>query len=471
MTIAPLDFGIQSDPGRYGHDMSGRLINCYAEQADGKGKAQFPFFPIEGLASFASVSGATGWRGGISLNSYGYVVFGPVLSKVDQGGAATVIGGFPGGEPVFMARNRKAVTPQIALVSDGLRYICENDVLTSIADTDLPASNSVISIAGYFIFTVSDGRFFITSIDEGTTIDALDFASAETSPDGLSVAYARGREAIMFGPSSIEFWAHTGAAAFPFELISPATISSLGVLCKHSVRDLNDIIFFVASDGTVRMLDGNSPTRVSTHSVERAIDGITDKDSITATAYSIRGHQFYNLSSPTWTWTYDGVTGLWHERESYNETRWRGEGFVNINGKRIIGDHESGLLYQLDPDTFTEAANHLVWKLQSAPMHAYPNRAIVNRLFLDTIPGTGLNTTDAHNSNPQVMLRYSDTGTKNWSNERQAATGAIGEYDKQVVFSRLGETKEDGRIYQVSMSAAVIRGLTGAAVDVELSQP
>lgn len=471
MVVVPLEFGLQSNPGRYGHDMAGRLINAYAEQADPKGKAQFPFFPIEGLASFATLSGATGWRGGIALDPYGYVVFGPVLSKVDNGGTETVIGGFTGSSPVFMARNRKSPNPQIALVSDGLRYICEADVLTAIADTDLPAANSVISIAGYFLWTITDGRFFISSIDEGTTIDPLDFATAETSPDGLSVAYARGREAILFGPNSIEFWAHTGATAFPFELIGSATINSLGVLCRHSVRDLNDIVFFVASDGTVRLLDGYTPTRISTHAVERSIDGISDKDSITATAYSFRGHQFYNLSCPTWTWTYDGVTSLWHERESYDETRWRGEGFVDIDGKRIIGDHESGLLYQLSATTYTEAANHLVWKLQSAPMHAYPNRAIHDRLFLDTIPGTGLNSTDTHLSAPQVMVRYSDTGTKTWSNERQAATGAIGEFDKRVTFNRLGETKEDGRIYEVAMSAAVIRGLTSAAVDVELVGP
>ena len=98
-------------------------------------------------------------------------------------------------------------------------------------------------------------------------------------------------------------------------------------------------------------------------------------------------------------------------------------------------------------------------------------RASVDRLFLDTIPGVGLNSSDDHVSDPQAMLRYSDDGSKTWSNELTAPVGTIGQFDKKVEFSQLGETGEDGRNWELSMSAAVIRGLTGAAVDVELLEP
>jgi hypothetical protein len=431
VTITPLDFGLQSNPGRYGTDQGGRLINAYAEQSDGKGKAKFPLFCIEGLASLATLTGGGRTRGAVSLSPYGYVVSGPLLFKVDSGGMATAIGGFPGSGPVFMARNRKA-SPQIALVCDGLRYLCQDDVLTSIADTDLPAANSVTSIAGYFVWSIADGRYFISSIDEGSTIDALDFAEAEANPDGLQVAYARGREVAFFGDRSVEFHAHTGAAAFPFEEIPGTTIQNLGLMCRHSVKDLNDVVHFVASDGTVRLLDAYQPLRISTHDVEKAIDQIADKDSITATAYAIRGHQFYNLSCPSWTWTYDGLTRLWHERQSYGETRWRGEVFVDINGTRVAGDFETGALYRVDPDTYTEAGTHLVWKLVSAPLHSYPSRLLVNSLFLDTIPGVGLNSTDEHNSDPKVMVRVSKDGGDSWSNEREASVGAIGAKNTRV---------------------------------------
>lgn len=470
MPLAPLSFDLSSNPGRYGGDGGGRLINIYPEKAGDAAKTPFPFYPTEGLASFATLPGGNVTRGAISFDPHAYVVSGPILYKVSSGGAVSIIGGLPGGDRVFMARNRKRPNAQVAIASQGLRYILENDTLTTIADTDLPNANSVTSIGGYFVWTIPDGRWFISSIDEGTEIDPLDFATAEANPDGLLVAEARSQEVILFGPKSIEFWANTGNAAYPFQRNSSATLQNLGLLSQGSVSDLNDTKIFVASDGTVRKLSGYSPERISTHSVERDIDS-ADKSTITSTAYPMRGHYFYNLSSPDWTWTYDLLTGLWHERQSYGAARWRGEVFVDINGIPIIGDFAGGKLYRIDPDVYTEGGEHHVYTLRSAPMHAYPNCVGVNAVYVDTIPGAGLNSTDIHLSNPGLMFRYSDDGGRTWGGERSIDTGAIGEFSKRVRFFGLGQTGEDGRIYELAMSAAVIRGITGASLDVELLEP
>ena len=464
----PLPLGLQSSPGRTGHDAGGRLVNAYAEQADDKGKAQFPLWCIEGLAPFATIPSGGATRGALYLDPYGYVVSGTAVARVSEGGAVLSVGSFPGADPVFMARNRKPVTPQIMMVSGGLRYLIENDVVTNIADGDLPNATSVDFIGGYFVATVEDGRFFWSGIDEGANWSALDFATAEGNPDRLLVGKARGSELILFGDNSIEFWALTDA---PFERIPGTLLQNFGVLARHSVRDLNDVVFFVASDGTVRMLNGYQPVRVSTHDVERAIDEVSDKDSITAMAYSIRGHQFYALSAPGWTWVYDATTGLWHERASYGADRWRAECFVRIGNTRVVGDVADAVLYQIDPDTNDEAGEHLIWTVRTPPVHAYPNPLEFNRLFLDTIPGTGLNSTDEHVADPLVMLRHSDTGGKTWSNQRTATVGRIGDYQRRVTFSRLGQSREDGRIFELSMSAAVVRGLLGGAIEAELLAP
>ena len=461
----PLPLGLQSSPGMYGHDAGGRLINAYADRADEKGKAQFPIRVREGLASFATLTGGGAFRGAVSLAPNGYVVAGTVVFKVNSGGGITNIGSFPGAEPVFMAANR---SDEIILVSDGLRYSIIADVVATIADTDLPSGVSVTFLDGYFVVGIADGRFFWNTLDDVTAWASADFATAEAIPDGLMVVHARGSELLLFGPSSIEFWASTGA---PFERIPGTLLKNFGLLCRHSVRDINDVPFFVASDGTVRMLNGYQPVRISTADQERDIGGIADKDTIVATAYSLEGHQYYCLSSPTWTWVYDATIGLWHERISYGETRWRAEGFVNIDGVPAVGDFESALLYELDPDANDDAGEHLIWTLRTPPVHAYPNPLGFNALYLDTIPGTGLNSATAALSDPQVMLDWSDNGGKTFSDERQASVGAIGEFNKRVVFRRLGQTKEDGRIFRISMSAAVVRGLLGGAIDAELLEP
>lgn len=469
-TIFPIDLGVQSAPGRYGPDGGARLINCFAEKTDEKSRLLYPIYPFEGFEQFAKLVGGGHTRGMISLGTYGYVVSGANIYKVDSGGQVTTIGNFPGAGQVFMARNRKA-TPQVALCSEGQRYILESDVLTSIADTDLPAANSVLQLGGRFVWTLADGRYFWSAIDEGTSYDALDYATAEARGDGLLCGYARSREAVLFGGESIEFHAITDDAEAPYQAVSGTTLYGMGLMCRHSVRDLNDVPFFVASDGTVRMMAGYAPERVSTHDVERAIDSVTDKDSIVATAYPSLGNQFYQISCPQWTWTYNALTQTWVERISYGLNRWRGEHFMKFGESRVVGGYNAGVVYRMDPDLFDEAGDHLVMTLRTPPTHKYPNHISVDRLFVDAIPGVGLNSSDEALSNPEIMMRASVDSGKTWSNEMTAPVGKIGAFATRVVFDCLGQAEEDGMIFEVSMSAAVVRGITGMAADLEVLEP
>lgn len=469
--IIPLELDLDSSPGRYGPDGGGQIINGYPEYAGEKGKLKYPLYPIEGMLPFATLSGGGRTRGMLELNGYAYTVSGVAVFKVDPDGNATNIGTFGGSNPVFMARNRKASTPQIALVCDGLRYLIESDSVGSIADSDLPAAVSVDEIEGYFVWAIADGRYFISAIDEGTTIDALDFLEASGQADSLQVAKTRGREIVLLGTKSIEFHSHTGAAEFPFEPNPGTFIRNLGCMCRHSVKDINDVPIFVASDGTVRRLNGYTPERISSHAVERSIEAVTDKDTITATVYQRAGHQFYSLSAPTFTWTWDGLTNLWQPRRSIGLDRWKAETSVSLENKNIVGSYVSGLLYELSPNAYDEAGGHLVWTVILAPVHAYPAGVGIDRLFVDIIPGTGLNSTDAHESDPQLMVQVSRDSGKTWSNERTAATGAQGQFSKRVVFDQLGQSDEDGFLVKLSMSAPVIRGLTGVAAEVEPVDP
>jgi hypothetical protein len=464
--IIPLDLGVQSAPGRYGPDSGARLINCFAEKADEKSRLLYPVYPFEGFEQFAALVGGGQTRGMISLGTYGYVVSGANVYKVDSGGQVTLIGNFPGTGQVFMAKNSKT-TPQVALASQGQRYIIENDILTSIADSDLPAAISVAELNKRFVWGISDGRYFWSPPDEGTTYDALDFATAEARGDILLANHSRGTEMMFFGSESIEFHAVSSGEA-PFAAVPQTTIYGLGLMCRNSVRSLNDVPMFVASDGTVRMMSGYNPERISTHDVERAIDSIGDKDSIVATAYPSLGNQFYQLSSAEWTWTYNALTQTWVERKSYGLNRWQADHYMKVGESRLVGGYDSGVVYRLDPDLYDEAGDHLVMTLRLPPLHKYPNPISVDRLFVDAIPGVGLNSSDEHDADPQVMLRWSLDSGKSWSNEMTASAGEQGAFRTRMTFDCLGQTEEDGMIPEISMSAAVARGITSAAAEIEV---
>jgi hypothetical protein len=466
--IVPIDLGVQSAPGRYGPDGGARLINCFAEKADEKSRLLYPVYPFEGFEQFSVLTGGGRTRGMISLGTYGYIVSGANVYKVDSGGQMTVIGDFPGTGQVFMAKNSKT-TPQVALASEGQRYIIESDVLTSIADVHLPSATSVTELNKYFVWGIPDGRYFWSSVDEGTAYDALDFATAEARGDELRVVFSRGTELILFGTESIEFHAvSTGDA--PFAAIPGATLYGLGVMCRHSVRSLNDVPMFVASDGTVRMMAGYSPERISTHDVERAIDSVVDKDSIIATAYPSLGNQFYQLSCEDWTWTYNALTQTWVERMSYGLNRWKADHFMKVGESRLVGGYNSGIVYRMDPDLYDEAGEHLIMTLRPPPTHKTPNPITVDRLFVDTIPGAGLNSSDAALSDPKVMLRTSIDSGRSWSTEMTASVGEQGAYRTKVAFDGLGQSDEDGMIFEVSMSAAVARGITSMSAEIEIDE-
>jgi hypothetical protein len=462
MPTQPLNFGLESRPGCFGPEGGARLVNAFVEQAAEDAKNPFIIYCRPGLRTFASLASAGGFRGGIDLGSVGYIVNGATVNKVTSAGVVTAVGLFAGEKPVIAARNRKSPNAQVAFVSDGLKSILENDTVTPIADSDLPSPNGVCSIGGYFVFSIPDGRYFWTSIDEGTDIAALDFASAEANPDGLVGIIDRTQEIVLFGSKSIEFHALTGSSAV-FERV-PQTTLQLGCYSGAAIKSLNGIPIFPASDGTVRMLSDYSPERISNHDVERDIRRLTDKTTLTAQTFSLDGHQFYCLNCADFTWVCDLVTRKWFQWKTEGHDRWAAEGFVDIDGKMITGDHASNELYEIDPGFNADADDHLIWKLTSGPVGAYPNRVIADELYADVLTGVGINSADAHESDPKIMLRVTDDDGATWSDEMMAAVGKIGDKRKEISFHRLGASGEDGFRFELSMSAPVNRALTRAAL-------
>lgn len=475
MTVQNFSFGVEARPGRYGPDGGSILTNCYAEEAPPDARVPFILYCRPGWEDFVTLSGAGAFRGGIDLGPLGIVSAGPVVSLVDGTGNATVIGGFAGQAPVHMARNRQAPNPEVALVSEGQRAIVQYNStaqeyqINNIADTDLPPPVGVVSIGGYFVFIIADGRYFWTAIDAGTDIDALDFASAEANPDGLVGIAVRQQEIVLAGQKTIEFHALTGSDN-TFDRV-PQTTSQIGCLSGSALKTLNGIPIFPASDATVRLINGYAPERISTHDVERDIDALEDKSSLTAFTFQMHGHQFYVLNSPEWTWVCDLLTRFWFKWGSYGLPRWRAQGMVEVGGKKIIGAYDSTKLYEFDVDAQTEAGEHLLWEMISGPLSAYPGRIELNAFYFSGIPGSGLNSSDPHASDPEIMVSVSKDDGKTFGTEKKAKVGTIGQRNTRIRLPGFGTSREQGFRVKASMSAPVMRAWTGSAADVQVVDP
>lgn len=461
MALVPLELPMQSNPGRYGHDGNVRLINCYPEKRGKEGKIAFPLYVADGLTAFSTLTGGGATRGMIRVGSTLKTVSGRTVFNTTLGGTSNVLGGFAGDAAVFMAQNQKS-TPQVAMVSAGKRAIIESDVLSPISDTDLEPPSSVAFINQYFVYTGPNGKFQWSSLSEGTEYDPLDFATAEYGPDGLERAFVRRGELLLFGENTIEPW-YTPASGDSAFLRSGSVIER-GVLNGATIAMLEETPIFVADDGTVRALEGYAARRISNHAVEVSLHDTADRNAVSAFVYSKEGHSFYVLTGLDFTWVYDAQTDAWHERESYGIPRWTAQYCQPFGGFNVVGDYNVGKLYRINEDEYTEDGTNIVMTVQF-PVHAYPRKIKLNELRVDVIPGSGLNSSDTHVSDPKIMLEVSNNGGKTFGNQRTATMGKTGNYSRQVRFNRLGSSNEDGFVLRLSMSAGVVRAITGISAD------
>jgi hypothetical protein len=465
----PISLGTQSNPGRFGADGAARLINYYSEKAGAEGKIPWPLYAVDGLRDYANFVGAVGAgvRAMLPLDDDTLLtVAGQLLYDVNALGesvSVSTVGGITETGPVTMARNRNA-DPMVAIVVSGAKYLWQGGVLSTIADVDLPAANSVTHVNGYFVFGIDDGRMFSTGVDD-ITVSALDFARAEANPDGLMRVAVRGRDLLAFGNKTTEFWTDAGAETFPF---TRQVVIDIGLLATTSVATVEQTLAFVAHDGTVRMLNGYQAVRISTHAVERAIAAEPDPSMIDAVAWEDQGHSFYAISGTGFTWVYDALTGLWHERQSKGMARWRCSSYARFDGKHIFGHYATPKLYEASQAFHDEAGDELICTVQPPAINLWPYSGILWEVHVDPVPGVGLDPTNLEqNVDPKLMVSTSKDGGVTFGGERQESIGGMGQRHKRVVMRNFGMFGQDGVVLRIASSAKVARGLTGLAVAIE----
>ena len=483
-----------------------RMINLFPETMpeDAGGKTSAFLQRAPGLRSLATI-GTGPIRGLHSYNGYMYVASGDSLYKVDTSYHAVLLGALSNDGPVSMADNGT----QLFIACNGPSYIYNNttNAFGQITDSDFTGAVTVSYLDGYFIYIEPNSQLvWSTAILDGTSIDPLDFASAEGSPDNLVSSIADHSEEWLFGTNSVEVWYNAGNAGFPLQRIQGAFME-IGCAAAFSVAKLDNSVFWLGADtrgkGIVYRAKGYSGARVSTHAVEWQIQQYANISDATAYTYQQDGHAFYVLSFPSAnaTWVYDVATNVWHERAGYSNggfTRQRAACQTFFNDNVILGDYQTGEIYSYDLTLFTDGGRTQKWlrswralppntnnlrrttqhTLQldcesgvgldggAPPVIIYVNGISSNAISAEAIGGTSEEIIEEiilQGTDPQVMLRWSDDGGHTWSNEHWKSMGRIGEYGKRVIWRRLGMTlKIRDRVYEVSGTDPVPVYIMGA---------
>lgn len=131
----------------------------------------------------------------------------------------------------------------------------------------------VATVASYVIVipTQSDGyqgKFYWIPPGE-TTVDPLDFATAESAPDGLNGVEVFGDQFWLTGESTTEVWFPSGDPNAPMQRLR-GVVFDRGAWQDTAVA-INETLVIVDADGGVFLIRGGAPQRVSRPDIEEQI--------------------------------------------------------------------------------------------------------------------------------------------------------------------------------------------------------
>ena len=447
-----------------------RMVNLFPEVVPEGGKEPAFLQRAPGLTALATV-GIGPIRGLWQFGDYGYVVSGPTLFQIDTNWNAVAKGTIAGTGSVSMADN--GIQLFVAANPQGYIYNANTDVFQQITDPDFPGAATVGYIDGYFVFNEPNSqKIWVTQLLDGTSIDPLDFASAEGNPDGAVAVFVDHREVWVFGTNSTEVWYDAGLLDFPLARIQGA-FNELGCAAPYSVAKMDNQIYWLGKDargqGMVYRAAGYIGQRVSTHAIEWQLQEYPDISDAVGYTYQQDGHSFYVLNFPTanTTWVFDVATGAWHERASFENgqfNRHRGNCQMFFNATNVVGDYLNGKIYAYDLNSYSDDGQPQKWLRSWRALPTGANnlaRTIQHSMQLDCETGVGLNL--GQGEKPQVMRRWSDDGGQTWSNEHWKSMGRIGRSGYRTIWRRLGATlKIRDRVYEVSGTDPVRIYIMGA---------
>jgi len=352
----------------------------------------------------------------------------------------------------------------VIVIGDGSRYYAlDLDAETISVIADAPRGRFCVFFNQRILYQGENGQVFYSELNDATDIPGLNFFAAESLPDEIVAITTTEDQIWLHGDESTEVWYDSGDVDNPFARV-PGSTSYSGCGFADTALRVDNSVWWVEKDkdgaGIVRRTDGFTPMRVSTSPVERFLKDATN---VSAFSYQEDGHTFYQLNADQGSRAFDLKTQEWHERAWLNpatgeQERQRQEFHAYAYGQHMTGDYETGKIYRMGLDLYSDAGDEIRRTRTSAIMAIEGRFIQVGELLIDFAAGVGLDGS-GQGIDPVVMCRAAPEGVS-FGIERTENLGAIGEYDTQVRFFDFGTGRK--WVFEVSVSDPVFAGMKGA---------
>ncbi len=450
-----------------------RCVNLYPENNPQGASSPFTYYPTPGLRKLVRAGeGAVPWRGLYSAsNGVNFGVAGRTVYSISDSWVLTSLGSIESDDTqVSMIDNGTTL-----FIVDGTAKAWKVDLATMafsqlVDGTGLfLGASSVAYLDSFVLFNRPGTKIFISTLSASDTFDGTYFAQKTTSPDLLKAVATKQQEIWLIGDVTSEVWYNVGESGFPFQRM-PGILVEFGTVAPDSIaRETNGLYWLAKNrqgDLMVVRAEQYQPERISTYAIEAAIGGYSVVDDAIGTTYLMDGHMFYELTFPTEgkTWVYDHTEKLWHEKAYLDPvTGTLGRSRVNchafMNGTHVVGDYESGWLYEMAMGIYTDFDGPVV-RIRSFPhLGAEGKRTIFNQFLADLQIGEG---------DLEVTLRWSDTRGRTWGTPVKKVAGSPANFLAVLNWWNLGMARD--KVFELSWSSPTKTALQGAFIDIGVAE-
>lgn len=440
-----------------------RSINLYVAEVEGGGEdKQYILESAPGLAA-ALVTMPADVRGMIVARGVWYVVAGTKFYSLTTAGVYTELGTLVSSSGFV---SMKETRDQVVMVDGTYGYVWNIDDATfgSISDPDFSPAAWVEELDGYAIFSnPQTDQFFISELDDASSLDALDFSSADSQPDSIVTHRVVRRELMLMGERSIETWVNSGDPDFPFVRYNSTPID-VGVVGNRAACNAADTLYWVGQTGRgvayVFELQGHQPVRISTQAVEEALATADDLADVWMWTYQSAGAEFVAISAAGMrtTWVFDVSVRKWHERCELIDGEYeklRVDQIVYVDGDHYVS--AGAKIHRMGADVYQIAGDHLA-RERTWPHLIKPSFEPVAYRGVELMCTTGHDSAEG-----QITLEISNDGGYVWGPALLRPLGAVGRRMQRIRWLMLGTSRD--RVFRIRCTDNVPLTLYGVVID------
>ena len=300
----------------------------------------------------------------------------------------------------------------------------------------------------------------------------LNFSDVQAKPTNLMAIGFLHRQLVMLQENTAEVWINQGSNGFVFGE-EQGVHMEVGCVAPYSVAQAGESLVWLGQTlegrNAVYQMAGYEAVEISTDAIAYAIAKYSTISDAIGYSFRMERNVFYVLTFPTandtWVCNVSSKEKVWHQWLYFSNgsySRHLSNCATFFNGQTIVGDYQSGNIYAVDLDTYTDNGQPIrrtrSWRALGKSVET---PLMFKYLWVDMQSGVGVGA----GTNPQMMMDWSDDGGHSWSPERFGGAGQTGEYGTRVMWRRLGSTGRgtgEDRIWRVSTDDQFAVAMIGA---------